>query len=101
MKENGKMDLITRRWFGAQVCCADGLEGLGPDRFTGLFLIAGVSSSMALATFFSEFFYENRDILASSASVKEKLQSLARAFVERKDEGLTTVGIEMQEANNS
>ncbi|XP_047951016.1 glutamate receptor 2.9-like isoform X2 [Salvia hispanica] len=101
MKENGKMDLITRRWFGAQVCCADGLEGLGPDRFTGLFLIAGVSSSMALAAFFSEFFYENRDILASSASVKEKLQSLARAFVERKDEGLTTVGIEMQEANNS
>ncbi|KAG6428780.1 hypothetical protein SASPL_106817 [Salvia splendens] len=84
MKENGKMDLITRRWFRPhEACYADGLESLDLDRFTGLFLIAWLSSSTALAVFFSRFFYENRHILASSASVKKK-HSLGRAFVGRR-----------------
>ncbi|XP_047959791.1 glutamate receptor 2.7-like [Salvia hispanica] len=125
--EQGKWSTI-QLWFRPQACYGDGLESLDLDRFTGLFLIAGLSSSMALAVFFSGFFYENRHILASSASVKKKLHSLARAFVGRRsihseseglsqspsirtccdeegmfsqDEGLSTVDIEMQEANNS
>ncbi|KAL6517259.1 hypothetical protein OROHE_017965 [Orobanche hederae] len=84
LKENGTIDNITRSWIGAEGCSTDGLESLDLDRPTGLFLITGLSSSTALAIYFSTFVYENRHILASSASIKKKLHDLARAFVEEK-----------------
>ncbi|XP_057770093.1 glutamate receptor 2.7-like [Salvia miltiorrhiza] len=84
--EDGKIDMITRRWFGGEDCSADGLESLDLDRFTGLFLVVGLSSSTALAIFFSTFLYQNQHILASSASIKKKLHDLARAFVQEKDD---------------
>ncbi|KAH6821813.1 hypothetical protein C2S53_008418 [Perilla frutescens var. hirtella] len=87
LREGEKMDRITRTWIGAEGCsAADGLESLNLDRFTGLFLIAGLSSSAALAIFLSTFLYENQHILASSASIKQKLYDLARAFVKEKDD---------------
>ncbi|KAL1533164.1 glutamate receptor 2.7-like isoform X3 [Salvia divinorum] len=87
LKEDGKIDMITRRWLGPEGYYGDGLESLDLDRFTGLFLIVGVSSSTALAIFFSTFLYQNQHILASSGSVKKKLHDLARAFfVKEKDD---------------
>lgn len=78
------MDEITRTWFGGEGCSADGLESLNLDSFTGLFLISGIASSMALAIYMSTFLYENRYILASTASIKKKLHDLARAFAQQK-----------------
>ncbi|KAH6773305.1 hypothetical protein C2S51_011709 [Perilla frutescens var. frutescens] len=86
LKEGDKMDRITRTWLGEEGCSADGLQGLDLNRFTGLFLVAGLSSSTALAIFLSTFLYENRHILASTASIKQKLHDLARAFVQEKDD---------------
>ncbi|KAH6793347.1 hypothetical protein C2S52_003824 [Perilla frutescens var. hirtella] len=86
MKEREKMDRITRTWLGEEGCSSDGLESLNLDRFTGLFLIAGLSSSTALAIFLSTFLYENRHILASTASIKQNLHGLARAFSQEKDD---------------
>ena len=87
LKENGKIDTITRRWLGPEGCSGDGLESLDLDRFTGLFLIVGLASSTALAIFFSIFLYRNQHILASPGSIKEKLRDLAREFmVKEKDD---------------
>lgn len=81
------MDKITRTWFGGEACSTDGLESLNLDSFTGLFLISGVASSTALAIYMSTFLYENRHILASTASIKNKLHDLARAFALEKYDG--------------
>ncbi|KAL1537723.1 glutamate receptor 2.9-like [Salvia divinorum] len=87
LKEDAKIDTITRRWLGPEGCSGDGLESLGLDLFTGLFLIVGLASSTALAIFFSMFLYRNQHILASSGSIKKKLHDLARAFlVNEKDD---------------
>ena len=80
LKEDGKIDTIARRWLGPEGRYGDGLESLDLDHFTGPFLIVGVSSSTALAIFFSTFLYQNQQILASSGSIKEKLHDLGRAF---------------------
>ncbi|KAH6754977.1 hypothetical protein C2S52_012634 [Perilla frutescens var. hirtella] len=77
MKDGEKMDRITRTWLGAEGCSAGGLESLNLDNLTGLFFIAGLSSSTTLAIFLSTFLYENRHILASTASIKQKLHGLA------------------------
>lgn len=77
---------ISRKWFGEEEGCPGGdgtvitSESLTPDSFKGLFLIAGLSSSSALAIFLSMFLYENRVILASDTSIKRKLVGLARVF---------------------
>ncbi|KAH6793348.1 hypothetical protein C2S52_003825 [Perilla frutescens var. hirtella] len=86
LKEDGTMERITKTWFGPEGCSAVGIESLNLDRFTGLFLIAGLSSSTALTVFLSTFLYENRHILASTASIKQKLHGLARAFSQEKDD---------------
>ncbi|KAG6388367.1 hypothetical protein SASPL_149792 [Salvia splendens] len=81
LKEDGKIDMIARRWLGPEGHhYGDGLESLDLDHFRGLFLIVGVSTSTALAIFFSTFLYQNQQILASSGSIKEKLHDLGRAF---------------------
>ncbi|XP_047959788.1 glutamate receptor 2.2-like [Salvia hispanica] len=55
------------------------------NSFKGLFLVAGLSSSVALAVFVSGFVYENRGILRSTDSTKHKIDALARTFYQRKE----------------
>ncbi|XP_047958515.1 glutamate receptor 2.8-like isoform X1 [Salvia hispanica] len=87
---------ITEKWLGDEKDCpnANGAlsksQRLNLDSFKGLFLIAGVSSTLALAIFLSSFLYENRYLLESTASTKEKLLGLARIFSREKDESLSS-----------
>ncbi|KAG8380244.1 hypothetical protein BUALT_Bualt07G0173100 [Buddleja alternifolia] len=89
--EGQKMDRISKKWFGEEDGCpsSDGQvitsESLTLDSFKGLFLIAGLSSSSALAIFLCGFLYENRVIFASDASIRQKLSALFRVFDEEKD----------------
>ncbi|XP_047958871.1 glutamate receptor 2.8-like isoform X2 [Salvia hispanica] len=86
---------ITKKWLGDEKECpnADGAlstsQRLNLDSFKGLFVIAGVSSTLALAIFLSHFLYENRYVLESTVSRKEKLLGLARIFSREKDELLS------------
>ncbi|XP_047959745.1 glutamate receptor 2.7-like [Salvia hispanica] len=92
LKENEEMERISRKWFKEGGCRgSDGAtstvntQSLSADSFKGLFLVAGLSSSLALAIFVSKFAYENRCILNSAASTKLKIHDLARAFYQKKD----------------
>ncbi|PIN11779.1 Glutamate-gated kainate-type ion channel receptor subunit GluR5 [Handroanthus impetiginosus] len=91
MAEGEKMERIKRQWFGEEEGCPDSRrtgipsKSLTLDGFRGLFLIAGLSSSLALVIFLSKFFYQNRTILSSDASIKQKISVLARVFDEEKD----------------
>ncbi|KAL7140537.1 hypothetical protein ABFS83_09G125700 [Erythranthe nasuta] len=91
LKEDEKMVKISRKWFGEEEGCPGGdrtvitSERLTTDSFKGLFLIAGLSSTTALTIFLSVFLYENRGILSSDASIKEKLIGLGRAFCQKKN----------------
>ena len=86
---------ITKKWLGDGKDCpnADGAlstsQRLNLDSFKGLFVIAGVSSTLALAIFLSHFLYENRYLLEPTVSRKEKLLGLARIFSREKDESLS------------
>ncbi|KAH6790011.1 hypothetical protein C2S51_005017 [Perilla frutescens var. frutescens] len=92
VRENGKMDGISRTWFGEEGCgCRNVTDGaskapLKLDNFKGLFIISGVSSLSALAVSLFTFFYKNRHVLASRASFKRKLSELAGAFDRERDE---------------
>ncbi|KAL8458832.1 hypothetical protein ACS0TY_036367 [Phlomoides rotata] len=91
LKEDEKMVQISRKWLGdLERCQGDGAgntsESLNVDSFKGLFVIAGVSSSSALAIFFFTFLYHHRYILTSTASIKEKIYGLARVFSREKDD---------------
>lgn len=92
LKEDEKMVRISRTWFKEEKECigSDGTmitsESLSLDSFKGLFLIAGLSSSLALLIFFIVFLREHRDILTSTASIKQKLHELATVFTQQKHE---------------
>ncbi|KAL2462408.1 glutamate receptor 2.7-like [Forsythia ovata] len=79
---------ISREWFGEEEGCPrkDGTmvtsNRLGLDWFKGLFLTAGISSSSALVIYLFVFFYKNRVILASDASIRQKLSALAKILDE-------------------
>lgn len=96
LKEKDAMVKITEKWLGDAKDCpyADGAlstsQSLNVDSFKGLFLIAGVSSTLALGIFLSTFLYENWYVLESTASRKEKLLGLARIFSRVKDESLSS-----------
>ncbi|PIN11777.1 Glutamate-gated kainate-type ion channel receptor subunit GluR5 [Handroanthus impetiginosus] len=91
MGEGEKMERIKRQWFGEEEGGPNSHRTGSPsksltlDSFRGLFLIAGLSSSSALVIFLSKFFYQNRDILASDASIKRRLSVLAKVFDEEED----------------
>ncbi|KAH6754774.1 hypothetical protein C2S53_020226 [Perilla frutescens var. hirtella] len=90
LKEDEKMVRISRKWFNEGGCTgSDGTtitsKRLSADSFKGLFLVAGLSSSLALAIFLLRFVYENQCILTSAGSTKHKIHRLARAFYQKKD----------------
>ncbi|KAL2243127.1 UNVERIFIED_CONTAM: Glutamate receptor 2.7 [Sesamum indicum] len=89
-REGGNLMRISNKWLGEEGCRDSDATGktsksLTLDSFKGLFLISLLSSSSALAIFLSIFFYENRVLLASDASIKQKIYALARVFDEEKD----------------
>ncbi|XP_042049403.1 glutamate receptor 2.7-like [Salvia splendens] len=91
MQENGKMDRISRKWFGEGGCglsnaTAADSKRLTVNNFKGLFLITGLSSFSALAIFLFFFFYKNRLVWSSDASLKHKLVQLAQIFDRERDD---------------
>ncbi|CAH2050595.1 unnamed protein product [Thlaspi arvense] len=58
------------------------------DSFKGLFVIAGASSCLALIIFLSIFLCENREILVSNASLRQKLVAMAKSFDEEREKKL-------------
>ncbi|KAL0354397.1 UNVERIFIED_CONTAM: Glutamate receptor 2.7 [Sesamum radiatum] len=92
LREKEILTRISNKWLGEEGCRdtdaavkTSNSKSLTLDSFKGLFLISWLSSSSALAIFLSIFFYENRVLLTSDASIKQKLYALARAFDEEKD----------------
>ncbi|KAH6761301.1 hypothetical protein C2S51_018250 [Perilla frutescens var. frutescens] len=92
LKESGKLDEISRYSFGDEDRClsSNGTDGVSKSlnlgSFKGLFIIAGLSSSSAVAIFLSIFLYKNQHTLTSNASIKQKLHDLARAFDGKNDD---------------
>ncbi|CAI9095605.1 OLC1v1031595C2 [Oldenlandia corymbosa var. corymbosa] len=93
--EGDKMSGILQRWrMDDEKTCADQNNGvtassdsLSLDSFRGLFLIAGLSSGLALAIYFLIFLHENKEILSSDDySVIQKFFHLARTFNEDRTE---------------
>ncbi|KAG6428087.1 hypothetical protein SASPL_112336 [Salvia splendens] len=95
LKEDKDLVRITKKWLGDEKDCPIGngalssSQRLSLDSFRGLFVIAGMSSTLALVVFLSRFLYENRCLLESTASIKEKLLKLATVFTWEKDESLS------------
>ncbi|KAL0319520.1 UNVERIFIED_CONTAM: Glutamate receptor 2.8 [Sesamum angustifolium] len=90
LREGGNLMKISNKWLREEGCrdsdaTVKTSKRLTLDSFKGLFFISLLSSSSALAIFLSIFFYENRVILASNASIKQKIYALARVFDEEKD----------------
>lgn len=88
MKENGKMDQISRKWFGEGACGSSNAtvadsRRLTVNNFKGLFFITGISSFSALAIFLFIFFFKNRLVWRSDSSLKNKLAQLAQHFDRR------------------
>lgn len=89
--EGEKMDVIERTWFGHQDFCPEQggstitSERLTVTSFKGLFLIAGVSSIVALIMFFFKFLHEHKRILVSERSISRKLSAMAIEFDKEKD----------------
>ena len=81
---------ISEKWVGqAGNGTRTSHNSLDVASFGGLFLIAGLSSILALLIFSFNFLRENRVLLASNDSTMEKLRGLARAFVMGKDKPLS------------
>ncbi|KAL3528514.1 hypothetical protein ACH5RR_007836 [Cinchona calisaya] len=92
VSEGDKMMRITKQWFGEETDCSEQTgavatsDSLTVDSFKGLFLIAGLSSSLALATFLFTFFYENREVLVSEGSIVQKLSTMATIFDQKRND---------------
>ncbi|CAH8264090.1 unnamed protein product [Arabidopsis lyrata] len=88
--QGDEMRHIENKWFMRQKDCPDPKTALSSNRlslssFSGLFLIAGIASFLAVLIFVSLFLYENRHTLCedSEDSIWGKLTSLFRNFDEK------------------
>ncbi|PIA55342.1 hypothetical protein AQUCO_00800233v1 [Aquilegia coerulea] len=87
-----KMDKIDRTSFEKKIYCSEQEGGnifsgsLTLEDFKGLFLIAGVASSVAFLIFLSIFLLEQRNVLTSEASISQKLSSLAVQFYKQQEQ---------------
>ncbi|MCD7465567.1 hypothetical protein HAX54_001568 [Datura stramonium] len=85
------MNNLIQKYFGNETDCPqkDGMaitsDSLTLDSFKGLFLIAGVSAGSALLVFFLIFLYQNREILTTDNSIRQKLSAIAKVFGEEKE----------------
>ncbi|XP_060217723.1 glutamate receptor 2.8-like [Lycium barbarum] len=84
------MNNVIQKYFGNETDCSqkDGMaitsDSLTLDSFKGLFLIAGVSAGSALLIFFLIFLYQNKEILTTDDSIRQKLSAIAKVFDEEK-----------------
>ncbi|XAR49809.1 hypothetical protein NMG60_11003956 [Bertholletia excelsa] len=95
--EEGKVADIQRKRLGEEISnhmeeeedgFKDSSDSLTLDSFKGLFVIAGASSCLALIIFLSIFLCENREILVSNASLRQKLVAMAKSFDEEREKKL-------------
>lgn len=89
MTESEKMAEIAKLWFGNLECTEqDGTtvvsSRLSLESFKGVFFIAWISSTTALAIFLVKFLSENKETLTSQAPVLQKLKVMGRTFNEKK-----------------
>lgn len=92
--EGEKYMRISEKWLGKEgtdcslrsgTAITSDSYSLTLESFQGLFLIAGLSSSIALIIYLFIFFRDNRQILASDGSILQKLTTMAKIFnVEKK-----------------
>ncbi|XP_062097846.1 glutamate receptor 2.7-like isoform X2 [Humulus lupulus] len=89
--EGKKMKVIEKLWFKNDTNCVDpnnkfSSNSLGLESFWGLFLIAGVASSLALVIYAAMFLYEQRNLLMNSdaePSVWRRIAAIFRTFDEK------------------
>ncbi|XP_062098386.1 glutamate receptor 2.7-like [Humulus lupulus] len=89
--EGKKMKAIEELWFKKDTNCVDpnnkfSSNSLGLESFWGLFLIAGVASSLALVIYAVMFLYEQRNLLMNSdaePSVWRRIAAIFRTFDEK------------------
>ncbi|XP_062098382.1 glutamate receptor 2.7-like [Humulus lupulus] len=89
--EGKKMKAIEELWFKKDTNCVDpnnkfSSNSLGLESFWGLFLIAGVASSLALVIYAVMFLYEQRNLLMNSdaePSVWRRIVAIFRTFDEK------------------
>nr|XP_043608202.1 glutamate receptor 2.9-like [Erigeron canadensis] len=85
-----EMRNILDKWFGNEAYCpgqngqAQSFYKLKWASFKGLFLIASLSSTYALVVYIAMFLYENKEILASEGSIRQKMNMLKQRFFEEK-----------------
>lgn len=85
VNEGGEMQKIEDRWFKRKECQDTtnnvSSNSLSLESFWGLFLIAGVASSLALIIFVAMFLYEHRHIrLDSESSFWRKVLVMLRIY---------------------
>ncbi|GFZ04379.1 glutamate receptor 2.8 [Actinidia rufa] len=96
MKEADKMIGVEKKWFGKEADCSEQegtrvvSDSLTLDSFKGLFLISGISSVYSLIIFVFMFLYVNKDILASNASIWQKIMAMAKTFDEEEENSSST-----------
>ena len=85
------MNEIIAKWFSKEKGCMDQNDimvtfgSLTVKSFKGLFLIASVSLCFALIIFISNFLYENKTILVSNCSIRQKVTMMVKSFDKQKD----------------
>ncbi|PSS07257.1 Glutamate receptor 2.8 like [Actinidia chinensis var. chinensis] len=96
MKEGDKMIGVEKKWFGKEADCSEQegtrvvSDSLTLGSFKGLFLVSGISSVSSLIIFVFMFLYVNKDILASNASIWQKIMAMAKTFDEEEENSSST-----------
>ena len=109
MTEGDKMKEIENAWFGKQSRCLDSSprvtsSSLSLKSFSGLFLIAGVASLLALMIFMVMFVYKEKNMLRPSESrisIWRKARNFFRIFIQRDLKSHTFRKSEMNDRNGS
>ncbi|KAI3711928.1 hypothetical protein L1987_70477 [Smallanthus sonchifolius] len=104
-----QMSNISNQWFGEAASCDQqngakvNSDQLKLDSFTGIFIIAASSSTLALLVFFFRFLHQNREILVSQDSISQKLAAIVKAFDVFKEEESRKLNPEvaLAEVNNN
>lgn len=85
--EGDAMKEIENKWFAGDATCSDtkptisDSNSLGLDSFRGLFLIAGVSSSLSLIIFAASFCYRHWHMfMTTGASAWKRIKVMLRIF---------------------
>ncbi|KAL6345761.1 hypothetical protein AAG906_017506 [Vitis piasezkii] len=84
--EGDEMVKIEKEWFGKKTSCSDdngssiSSNNISLDSFWGLFLIAGVTSSLALIIGIAMFLHKHRVGVMGEDSVSTKIKTLATRF---------------------